>query len=91
MLFFSKYSRLITFCISRRDATAYHYYLFVYEFCKRGNGALPNKADPVRLPQRFQHKKFRGRGSFASLFNVQKGEPPIRRALLAPWGESLIS
>ncbi len=49
------------------------------------------KARPVRLFERFKHKKFRGRGFFASLFNVEKGEPPIRRALLAPWGESIIS
>ena len=43
--------------------------------CKRVDRALPNKTHRVRLLVRFKHKKFRGRGSFASLFNVEKGEP----------------
>ena len=53
--------------------------------------ASRKKAHPVRLLQRFKHKKFRGRSSFASLFNVEKGEPPIRRASPAPWGGDIIS
>ena len=61
---------------------------FVFEEVE---GAACNKAHPLRLLQRFKHKKFRGRGSFVSLFNVQKGEPPIRRALLALWDDSIIS
>jgi hypothetical protein len=88
---FTKYSRLIRFFQSLKIADDFLVLVFSHENSVGATMGSRKKINPLRLLKRFKHKKFRGRGSFTTLFNVQIDEPPIRRALLAPWGESIIS